>query len=117
MPAVSGTSAERQVAIRIPPRLRAALEANTRPVAELRTTADLLHRATQVALYVDGCFWHGCPTHYPERRTSDDRRIRQEVEARGWIVISGWEHEDPMVVAAAFVRAIDASKLRARRRR
>jgi DNA mismatch endonuclease (patch repair protein) len=36
---------------------------DTRPDPRLRGRADLLFRRYRVAVYVDGCFWHGCPEH------------------------------------------------------
>src|SRR5687767_3532734 len=34
-----------------------------RPEPDLRVTADVLFRRARVAVFVDGCFWHRCPTH------------------------------------------------------
>src|SRR5262249_28487457 len=36
---------------------------DTKPLPELRRKADVLFRGPRVAVYVDGCFWHGCPLH------------------------------------------------------
>jgi len=33
------------------------------PIAGLRRKADLVFPSARVAVYVDGCFWHGCPLH------------------------------------------------------
>lgn len=59
----------------------------------------------QVAVLVDGCFWHGCPRHYVMPRSNADfwaGKLRENVErdARqtaalirgGWIVVRVWEH-------------------------
>lgn len=67
---------------------------------------DLIFRSARVAVFVDGCFWHGCPEHCRrpssnreywrakiERNMERDRRIRKELEDRGWRVIRMWEHE------------------------
>lgn len=35
----------------------------TRPLIELNRSADIVFRSAKVAIFVDGCFWHGCPTH------------------------------------------------------
>lgn len=57
-------------------------------------------------MFVDGCFWHGCPKHFRVPKThanwwkekiqdNVDRNARQtrELEAREWQVIRFWEHE------------------------
>jgi|SRR5579864_4117517 len=75
-------------------------------VAALGARPDLILPARRVAVFVDGCFWHGCPLHYvrPRSRTEHwkdklrenvdrDRRQTLELEARGWRVVRIWEHE------------------------
>lgn len=85
---------------------------DTRPVAAIRRRADLVFPRAQVAVFVDGCFWHGCPEHatWPKanaqfwedkiltnkRRDADTNR---QLDAEGWRVVRIWEHEDPMVAA------------------
>src|SRR5687768_13961014 len=34
-----------------------------RPIIQLRTRADIVFRRARVAVFIDGCFWHGCPKH------------------------------------------------------
>src|SRR4051794_13269539 len=34
------------------------------PVSELRCKADIVFRSARVCVFVDGCFWHGCPDHF-----------------------------------------------------
>jgi DNA mismatch endonuclease, patch repair protein len=59
-----------------------------------------------VAIYVDGCFWHGCPEHYVRPRTNSgfwnaklrknvdrDRKQSLELERLGWRVVRLWEHQ------------------------
>ena len=36
------------------------------PLREVRRSADLVFPSVKVAVFVDGCFWHGCPEHYRE---------------------------------------------------
>lgn len=63
-------------------------------------------------MFLDGCFWHGCPQHYrPAKRNSEfwDAKIEQNrsrdedtdarLRAAGWQVIRVWEHEDPAAAA------------------
>lgn len=79
-----------------------------RPTPEVRSTADLVFPRQQVAVYVDGCFWHGCPEHavMPKRNREfwsekllgnieRDRRTADQLAACGWVVLRIWEHEDP----------------------
>lgn len=67
---------------------------------------DIVFPGPRVAVFVDGCFWHGCPDHYVKPRTRDefwaaklegnidrDRRQTIELETLGWTVIRLWEHE------------------------
>jgi DNA mismatch endonuclease (patch repair protein) len=86
-----------------------------------RRVADIVFRGSQVAVFVDGCFWHGCPLHasWPKsnaefwRQKIEDNRARdQDTDSRlkteGWLVVRVWEHEDPDSAAeriAAMIRA------------
>jgi len=85
---------------------------NHPPVAGLRTRADIAFIGPRVAVYVDGCFWHGCPEHasWPKRNgtfwrkkieanIARDRRIDTLLRNAGWKVVRIWEHEDPKVAA------------------
>ncbi len=67
---------------------------------------DFVFRQEKVAVFVDGCFWHGCPIHYTKPASSAnfwskkvkankarDRRINRLLRAEGWIVVRIWEHE------------------------
>jgi len=58
-----------------------------------------------VAVFVDGCFWHGCPIHYQEpatrgefwavkvnRNCSRDLVVNQQLRTMGWTVVRIWEH-------------------------
>lgn len=71
-----------------------------------RRRADLVFASRQVAVFVDGCFWHGCPTHgtWPKsnaewwRAKINTNRARDadtnaELRRAGWIVVRVWEHE------------------------
>lgn len=91
---------------------------DVRPDAGLRTRADIVFTRAKLAVYVDGCFWHGCPQHFiPPKNNAEwwavkisknverDAASRQDLRELGWEVSSFWEHEDPDRVASA-VRAI-----------
>lgn len=82
---------------------RAGLRGWRRHVA-LPGTPDFCWPRLSVALFVDGCFWHGCPRHYQPpstRRTfwrdkvisnqARDRRVSAELRALGWRVLRVWE--------------------------
>lgn len=86
---------------------------NRRPLPDLRRTADLVFPRARVAVFVDGCFWHGCPEHgivkhienlwyWPEKISSNVRRDR-DTDARlttaGWQSVRVWEHEGASAAA------------------
>lgn len=86
---------------------------NAKPLPGLRRTADIVFFAARVAVFVDGCYWHGCPEHYRPARVNDrfwrdkidsnrarDRETDQLLEGAGWTVIRVWEHDDPQEAAA-----------------
>lgn len=83
-----------------------------RPVPGLRRTADVVFTKVRLVVFVDGCYWHGCPEHYRASRTNQEfwrtkvegnRQRDQETNAAldeaGWTVLRVWEHEDPEAVA------------------
>lgn len=96
-----------------------------KPLPKLRRTADLVFTRAHVAVFLDGCFWHGCPDHYrPSKRNEDfwqgkiaanrERDIETDsllCEA-GWTVVRVWEHENPEEAADRIAVAV-RSKLRA----
>lgn len=78
---------------------------------------DLVFSRRRIAVFVDGCFWHGCPTHGVRPRanaewwaakldanTARDRRNDRDLIEAGWAVVHVWEHEDPDEAAAALHR-------------
>lgn len=88
-----------------------------RPVRGVRRTADLLFSRARVAVFVDGCFWHGCQDHYSaphangeywrgkvERTRERDRDTDRILTEAGWVVVRVWEHE-PLEDAVRAVRA------------
>jgi DNA mismatch endonuclease (patch repair protein) len=89
---------------------------NRRPVPSLPRTADILFPRTKIAVFVDGCFWHGCPTHHTvaqanagfwaakvDRTRQRDRETTGSLQLAGWVVIRVWEHE-PIDFAADLVQ-------------
>jgi DNA mismatch endonuclease, patch repair protein len=92
-----------------------------KPLPELRRRADIVFASIKVAVYVDGCFWHGCPQHatWPKQnaefwrdkietnRRRDADTDRQLTES-GWLVVRVWEHEDAEEAAARVAAAVAA---------
>ncbi|MFC9096944.1 very short patch repair endonuclease [Streptomyces sp. NPDC057072] len=89
-----------------------------RPVKGLKREADIVFGPVRVAVFVDGCFWHGCPEHatWPKnnpdfwRNKIEGNRARDSdtdarLAAEGWLAVRVWEHEDP-VTAAERIRAV-----------
>jgi DNA mismatch endonuclease (patch repair protein) len=79
-----------------------------RPLPTLRREADIVFRGAKVAVFVNGCFWHGCEEHatWPKsnaawwRAKIESNRRRDndtdgELRRAGWIPVRVWEHEDP----------------------
>lgn len=95
-----------------------------RPVVPgVRRRPDIVFGPTRVAVFVDGCFWHGCPRHathaktnaeYWQRKLADNQRRDRDTDRRlrleGWRVVRVWEHEDARK-AAHRVAQIVRSKL------
>jgi DNA mismatch endonuclease, patch repair protein len=76
------------------------------PIPGVRRTADLLFTRAKIAVFVDGCFWHGCPEHHTVAKTNAefwaekvegnrrrDRETDRMLGEQGWLVIRVWEHE------------------------
>jgi len=97
---------------------------SARPLPELRRTADMVFRGAKVAVFIDGCFWHGCPEHHSLPATNTGywsekvRRNRErdlETDERliesDWTVLRAWEHEDPIEVAHRVIEIVTASRL------
>jgi len=100
------------------------------PLPTLARKADIVFGPARVAIFVDGCFWHGCPDHgrrrhqvngwyWPEkiaRNRNRDQDTTRALGAAGWLVIRVWEHELTGTGAAATATRI-CQALADRRRR
>jgi len=84
-----------------------------------RGRPDIVFRREQVAVFLDGCFWHSCPLHGStplanrewwlaklRANVERDRRHDRELIAAGWTVRRFWEHEDAAAVAAEIKRIV-----------
>ena len=94
---------------------------------------DFVFDREKVAVFVDGCFWHGCPRCYRRPQSSRiywdakiaankrrDRLAAARLRRMGWSAIRVWEHslKDLAAAMARIMRKIDArseSKIKARR--
>ena len=84
-----------------------------------REKIDIAFPSQKIAIFIDGCFWHGCAQHgtWPVRNASfwrgkiesnmardrdTDRRLAEE----GWLAVRVWEHEDPEMAAMKIARLV-----------
>ena len=80
---------------------------HARPLRDWNRRADIVFSRAKTAIFINGCFWHGCPEHYKEPRTNNyywsqkiGRNVERDVEtfkrlkAEGWLVVVLWEHEN-----------------------
>ncbi|WP_350274839.1 very short patch repair endonuclease [Kribbella sp. HUAS MG21] len=88
-----------------------------------RRRADITFTARRIAVFVDGCFWHGCPEHGTSprnngawwaqklRRNVDrDRETDSYLRETGWTVVRVWEHEDPDSAVRRVVEALTTER-------
>lgn len=88
-----------------------------------RRRADVVFTRAKVAVFIDGCFWHGCPEHGTTPRTNtafwsakiERNRVRDadttaRLEALGWSVLRFWEHDDVATAAERVLRAVSRSR-------
>jgi DNA mismatch endonuclease, patch repair protein len=75
------------------------------PLKGYRRRADVVFTRRRIAVFIDGCFWHGCPLHYRVPGTNAGywqpkiaRNVERDAEttvalaAAGWVVLRYWEH-------------------------
>jgi DNA mismatch endonuclease, patch repair protein len=88
-----------------------------------RRVADVAFPGLKIAIFVDGCFWHGCPEHatWPKQNAEF---WRQKIEANrhrdadtnsrllgaGWTVLRFWEHESPIRAAETVAQTVARAK-------
>jgi DNA mismatch endonuclease (patch repair protein) len=97
--------------------LRFRKDVALRPAQRLRRV-DIVFPRARLAVFLDGCFWHGCPDHgnQPKANTeywsaklagnaARDAQVNAELELAGWTVIRVWEHEDVRGAATRIERA------------
>jgi DNA mismatch endonuclease (patch repair protein) len=125
--------------------MRAVGRADTKPEVELRRNlygaglrfrkdyrpapgfprADIAFPSRLVVVFVDGCFWHGCPVHFSLPKVNSgwwdekimatierDHRQTKLLEENGWTVVRVWEHEPPYDAAQRIANAVKDNKER-----
>ena len=104
--------------------LRYAID--VRPESDINRRADLVFRSAKVAVFVHGCFWHGCPKHYTSPKSNKeywaqkvrknrerDQETQRLLRKRGWKVLVFWEHQNSEACSQVVV---DSVQLRRRMR-
>jgi len=85
-----------------------------------RRVADVVFSRPHIAVFVDGCFWHGCPLHasWPKQNAKfwrakilanrkRDADTDERLRAEGWKVVRVWAHEPPNVAANRIVEVME----------
>lgn len=88
-----------------------------------RVRPDIVFTRAKVAIFVDGCFWHACPTHGTrpannaafwstklDGNVQRDRHQDRVLRDAGWRVVRVWEHEDPATVVGVIRQALTLSR-------
>jgi DNA mismatch endonuclease (patch repair protein) len=105
-------------------RLGLRFRVDRRLLSESRGRVDVAFTGARVALFIDGCFWHGCPEHGTLPRTTNAtfwaekiaaNRCRDSIHSRalrraGWCVIRVWEHDDPQAIALRIRRLVQSRR-------
>ena len=92
-------------------------------LAKPRRVADIVFPRARIAIFVDGCFWHGCPEHATWPKSNADfwrakieaNRLRdmdtsQRLASHGWKIVRVWEHENPDDAANRIAELVAASR-------
>jgi DNA mismatch endonuclease (patch repair protein) len=92
---------------------------DARPDKSVRRRADIVFTRARVAVFVDGCYWHGCPEHCRlsgmnldwwqakiDGNRSRDLETDALLEASGWTVVRVWAHDSPVRVADLVERLV-----------
>src|SRR6266540_1272583 len=98
---------------------------NVRPISGLRCEPDVVFPSALLAVFIDGCWWHGCPKHgmLPmahrewwannlQKTKARDVANTEALESEGWKVLRIWEHE-PIPLAVQEVQR-ELARLRER---
>ena len=82
---------------------------------------DVAFISRRIAVFVDGCFWHGCPEHYAtpgtntpfwkakiSRNIARDEEVNRQLQELGWTVLRFWEHDIEGEIDSVIVAIRDA---------
>ncbi|WP_096906181.1 MULTISPECIES: very short patch repair endonuclease [Dietzia] len=94
-----------------------------RPLRDERFRVDIGWRKYKLAVFIDGCFWHGCPEHGTVPKSNRtwwasklyenqqrDRRVLATLEDAGWIAVRFWEHEPPRSIAHSIITLVQSRR-------
>jgi DNA mismatch endonuclease (patch repair protein) len=89
----------------------------------IRCRPDVVFPTERIAVFIDGCYWHGCSEHGSipkrnavywrakiERNQARDERNDAALSSAGWVVIRAWEHEPVQLIADRVAEAIGARR-------
>jgi len=89
-----------------------------------RITCDIALPRLRIAVFLDGCFWHGCDIHRPsvkkntafwvekiERNRARDRRVCDHLVEIGWKPLRFWEHEAAEAIVRKIVSTVEEYKI------
>jgi DNA mismatch endonuclease (patch repair protein) len=92
-------------------------------VGGVKVHPDIVFTKARVAVFVDGCFWHGCPEHQVVPKSNRDYwvpKLRRNIErdraaddalsAEGWTVVRVWEHEGVVAVGRRIDQVVRSSR-------
>jgi DNA mismatch endonuclease, patch repair protein len=84
---------------------------------------DIVFGRLQIGVFLDGCFWHGCPEHATspranaewwraklDRNIARDRETNDHLTSLGWTVLRFWEHESPDEAAGRIAAAVASQR-------
>ncbi|WP_328326927.1 MULTISPECIES: very short patch repair endonuclease [unclassified Streptomyces] len=88
-----------------------------------RRTMDIAFGKLKIAVFLDGCFWHGCPRHATspranaewwrsklDRNMERDRETTRHLSSAGWTVLRFWEHEPAEDVSRRIAAAVISAR-------
>ncbi len=88
-----------------------------------RRTIDIAFSKAKIAVFLDGCFWHGCPEHATQPKANAawwraklDKNMARDLEttehltSAGWTVLRFWEHESATDVAHHISASLTAKR-------
>jgi DNA mismatch endonuclease (patch repair protein) len=90
---------------------------------DVRVRPDFVFTHARVAVFMDGCFWHGCPEHGQtpkanaaywrpklDRNRARDRLVTKSLEHDGWTILRVWEHEPVEEAAEQIAAAVERAR-------